>query len=282
LSDTHFGLVLERARALGRAVGAFTCYDLFGLEAVLSAAEARHAPVIVLVSPGSFAGAAGDRLGRALAVAAEDSAIDALVQLDHTSDVEAIARAAAGGLHAVMADGSRLPDPENLDLVHAAWAELDGSGAGVEAELGRVEGDEDRAAATVAGGLTDPAAAREFAAESGVDCLAVSVGNVHGHYEGTPQLDWPLLERLAAEVPVPLALHGASGLPDADVRRAVALGVAKVNVNTELRAAYFARLRGGLFQAEATLDLKGLGEDVVAGVREVVEAKLALIGWEAA
>jgi tagatose 1,6-diphosphate aldolase GatY/KbaY len=86
--------------------------------------------------------------------------------------------------------------------------------------------------------LTDPAEAAAFVRSSGVDCLAVSIGNIHGHYTGAPVLDWERLERLRV-AGAPLALHGASGLPDADVSRAVSSGIAKVNVNTELRAAYF-------------------------------------------
>ena len=114
---------------------------------------------------------------------------------------------------------------------------------------------------------------------SGVDCLAVSIGNVHGHYAGTPALDWARLERLRG-AGAPLSLHGASGLPDADVRRAVSLGVAKVNVNTELRAAYFGALEPASGPRAGALDLQGLGDAVIDAVAEAVGAKLALLGWE--
>ena len=113
---------------------------------------------------------------------------------------------------------------------------------------------------------------------SGVDCLAVSIGNVHGHYASTPALDWERLERLRG-AGAPLALHGASGLPDADVRRAVSLGIAKVNVNTELRAAYFGALGHGLATRAEALDLRGLGEAVTERWRTWSMRKLALLGW---
>jgi tagatose 1,6-diphosphate aldolase GatY/KbaY len=126
--------------------------------------------------------------------------------------------------------------------------------------------------------LTDPAEAAAFVRSSGAGCLAVSIGNVHGHYAGAPALDWERLERLRG-TGAPLALHGASGLPDADVSRAVSLGIAKVNVNTELRAAYFGALDAGVGARAEALDLRGLGEDVIDAVAAAVGAKLALLGW---
>ena len=121
--------------------------------------------------------------------------------------------------------------------------------------------------------------AQEFLEQSGVECLAVAVGNVHGHYSGTPKLDWQRLEEIRGRIPVPLSLHGASGLPEGDLRRAVSLGVAKFNVNTELRAAYFGFLEDELGHEAATLNLKSLGDGVVEAVQGVVEAKLSAFGW---
>jgi tagatose 1,6-diphosphate aldolase GatY/KbaY len=278
VTGTRFASVLAEAADAGRAVGAFTCYDLLGFEAVARAAQARAAPVIVLVGPGSFAAAGGGRLVAAFRAAAATAGVPVLIQLDHVADRELIARAAAAGVDAVMADGSRLPDDENLAFSTAVAEQLRPLGIAVEAELGRVEGDEDLAAQAAAGALTDPGAAATFVRASGVGCLAVSIGNVHGHYAGTPALDWERLERLR-DAGAPLALHGASGLPDADLRRAMSLGIAKVNVNTELRAAYFGALGSVGAYAEG-LDLRGLGEAVIDAVADTVEAKLALLGWE--
>jgi tagatose 1,6-diphosphate aldolase GatY/KbaY len=274
---TRFASVLADAAQAGRAVGAFTCYDLLGVEAVVRAAQARAAPVIVLVGPGSFAAEGGGRLVAAFRAAAAEAAVPVLIQLDHVADRELIGRAADAGVDAVMADGSRLPDEENLAFSAAVAEQLRPLGVAVEAELGRVEGDEDLAAQAAGGALTDPGEAAAFVRASGVGCLAVSIGNVHGHYAGTPALDWERLERLRG-AGAPLSLHGASGLPDADVRRAVALGIAKVNVNTELRAAYFGALDSAGVHAEG-LDLRGLGEAVIEAVAEAVGAKLAVLGW---
>jgi tagatose 1,6-diphosphate aldolase GatY/KbaY len=278
MTDTRFGTVLVDAAAEGRAVGAFTCYDLLGFEAVVRAAQARAAPVIVLVGPASFAARGGERLLAAFRAAAAQARVPVLIQLDHAADRELIERAAAAGVDAVMADGSRLPYEENLAFSAAVAQELRPLGIAVEAELGRVEGDEDLAAQAAGGALTDPDEAAAFSGASGVDCLAVSIGNVHGHYASTPVLDWERLERLRG-TGAPLSLHGASGLADADVNRAVSLGIAKVNVNTELRAAYFGALGSGVGVRAEALDLRGLGEAVIEAVADVVGAKLALLGW---
>jgi tagatose 1,6-diphosphate aldolase GatY/KbaY len=278
MSETRFGSVLAEAAAEGRAVGAFTCYDLLGFEAVVRAAHARAAPVIVLVGTGSFAARGGERLIAAFRAAAAQARVPALVQLDHAADRELIERAAAAGVDAVMADGSRLSYEENLAFSAAVAQKLRPLGIAVEAELGRVEGDEDLARQTAGGTLTDPHEAAAFCRASGVDCMAVSIVNVHGHYSRAPVLDWERLERLRV-VGAPLSLHGASGLADADVSRAVSLGIAKVNVNTELREAYFDALRSGLATRAEALDLRGLGEAVIESVAEAVTAKLALLGW---
>src|SRR5262249_24407173 len=152
------------------------------------------------------------------------SSVEVIMQLDHVSDRDAISRAADAGFGAVMADGSKLPFDDNVALARFAVDAVARLGVGVEAELGRVEGDEDRACTTVRGSLTDPDEVAAFAARTGVDCLAVAVGNVHGRYLGVPRIDWSRLEEIVSLAGVPLALHGASGLPDHVVRRAVAAG----------------------------------------------------------
>jgi ketose-bisphosphate aldolase len=278
-TETRFGEILRRAQETGRAVGAFTCYDLLGFEAVVRAAESYRAPVIVLVSPSSFRAAGGERLVRAFGAAANASSVEVLVQLDHAGDERLLERATDCGVEAVMADGSKLPFAENLAFVRSVVGSMRPRGVGVEAELGRVEGHEDEAGETLSGETTEPSEAEEFVKQSGVDCLAVAVGNVHGHYSGTPELDWGRLEEVRGRISAPLSLHGASGLPEADLDRAISLGVTKFNINTELRTAYFRRLGEDLGVKAATVNLKSLGDGVVAAVQEVVEAKLSAFGW---
>jgi tagatose 1,6-diphosphate aldolase GatY/KbaY len=273
-------LLSEHARTR-TAIGAFTCYDLEVARAVLAAAAGRDVGVVLLISRDAFAGEGGDQLFAGVRAAAERSPARACVQLDHVSDLELIAAAFELGAGAVMADGSRSPFDENVALVQEAKRRADGFGAAVEAELGHVAGGEDVAAATEAGGLTDPAEAERFIAATDVSCLAVSIGNVHGDYVGQPRLDWGRLAEIESRVSVPLSLHGASGLADADLTRAVGSGVRKVNANTELRDAYLSATREGLDQALDGLRVLDLHLAQTEAVRGLVDRKIAAFTREA-
>jgi ketose-bisphosphate aldolase len=270
--------VLEERRRAGGAAGAFTCYDVTTALAVLRAAESGGAPVILLVSEASFRVREAPLLVAGLLAVAAEARVPVCVQLDHTTDAALVDAALAAPVGAVMADGSRLSHAANVEFVRAVRARSAPLGIGIEAELGHIEGGEDVAAATAAGALTDPEEAAEFVAATGADCLAVSIGNVHGAYASAPSLDWSRLERIRERLgEMPLSLHGASGLPDDDVRKAIALGVCKVNVNTELRACYFAELEARLPETKDGLRLLELDRAVVAAVAAVVEAKLELL-----
>jgi tagatose 1,6-diphosphate aldolase GatY/KbaY len=268
--------LLAAARARDAAVGAFTAYNLETVAATVRAAEARETPVMMLVSAAAFRSSLGRALTGALVAAADGAAVPCCVQLDHVSDLDTMRMALELGCGALMADGSKLPDDENAALVRAAVELATAHGAHVEAELGRIEGDEEVASATRAGALTDPGQAA-FMAETGAACLAVSIGNVHGTYAAPPQLDWPRLAAIAEAVDVPLSLHGASGLNDADVRRCVAGGVRKVNVNTELRRRHFAVLRDHVAEFERGSRMLALGELLAEYVADVVERKLDIL-----
>lgn len=273
---TPFRELLDERRAAGAAAGAFTCYDVTTALAVVQAAEARNVPVVVLVAEASFRAPSGRLLLPALLAVADTARVPACVQLDHVADDALIDAALSSGIGAVMAAGSKLPDAENASFVSAVRRR---SGVvGVEAELGHIEGGEDVAAATLAGALTDPKEAEAFVAATRCDCLAVSVGNVHGRYAAPPRLDWERLDAIRESVDVPLSLHGASGLSDDDVRRAIALGVCKVNVNTELRERYVRQLELGLPAARDGLRLLDLDAGVIDAVARIVVAKLDLLG----
>jgi tagatose 1,6-diphosphate aldolase GatY/KbaY len=268
-------LLAERRRATA-AVGAFTCYDVTTAFGVLRAAGERRLPVILLLGEASFRHADGRLLLAALLTIARDAQARTCVQLDHVADRQLIAEAFAAGAGAAMADGSKLPVAQNAELVRAVRSTAP-PGAGIEAELGHVEGGEDIASATAAGALTVPDEAAAFVRENEIDCLAVSIGNVHGAYARRPRLDWERLERVRDAVgDVPLSLHGASGLPDDDVRRAITLGVCKVNVNTEIRATYLQELDARLPDVREGLRLLELERAVVAAVAEKAGAKLEL------
>jgi ketose-bisphosphate aldolase len=271
-----FAEMLGVARRRGTAVGAFTCYDAESAAGVLSAAAGR--PVVLLVSAGLVTGPGGDLLAAALRAMAERVAAPVCLELDHAHEIDAIRAGCELGFGAVMADGSHLSRDANVELVLAARAIAEPLGIAVEAEIGLVTGDEEVAVPADSGALTEPAEAERFARDAGPDCLAVAIGNVHGVYRGLPRLDLARLRRIAARVDVPLALHGGSGLPDAEVRGAVAAGIAKVNVNTELRQAYLARTERELPAALDGARLLALHRAQSDAVRTVTERKLELMG----
>jgi tagatose 1,6-diphosphate aldolase GatY/KbaY len=267
--------LLAERRSHRAAIGAFTSYDLETATGVLGAAEDADVPVIVLISREAFAGPEGRHLLTALVAAARAARVSCCVQLDHVADLELMERALELGCGAVMADGSRLEFERNRALVRSAVELAQRYGAHVEAELGHVAGGEDVALAAQVGKLTDPDEAALLVSETGVACLAVSIGNVHGAYAAPPRLDWARLEAIRSATAVPLSLHGASGIPEADVREAISLGVAKVNVNTELREAYLAaseRHLGAVRVGARLLELHARQREAVGAV---AAAKLA-------
>jgi tagatose 1,6-diphosphate aldolase GatY/KbaY len=275
---TPFRELLDERRTARAAAGAFTCYDVTTALGVVRAAEIRDVPVILLVSEASFCGPDSRLLMPALSAVATAAKIPACVQIDHLADPSRIDAALASGVGAVLADGSRLPTEENAAFVRNA-VDAARAGVGIEAELGHIEGGEDVAAAAGAGRLTDPDEAAAFVTNTGVDCLAVSIGNVHGTYASTPQLDWERLARIREAVgDLPLSLHGASGLPPADVRHAISLGICKVNVNTEIRRRYLDELASSLPGVLPGMRLLELEAALIAAVAEAAGKTLDLLG----
>lgn len=237
------------------AVPAFTCYDFTTALAVVAAAEESGRGVILLVAPKTAGTPAGLRLIAALRALADDASEPVCVQLDHASDLAVIRDAVDAGADAVLVDGSSLPFEENIALVQEAREVLAAKGAAdvvIEAELGGLAGDEDKAFSAdsanmnagghAAAGLTDSSQVEEFVSRTGAQLLAVAVGNVHGKYKGEPQLRWDILQDIAVRTRVPLVLHGASGIPAEELVKAASMNVGKVNFNTELRTGILATL----------------------------------------
>jgi tagatose 1,6-diphosphate aldolase GatY/KbaY len=258
------------------AVPAITCYGASTAVSVVEAAETAGLPVVVLVPPRLSAATEGLRTIRAMRAIADSAAVPVSVQLDHATDPHLIEAALGAGVDAVLADGSNLPSADNAAFVRTI-RELSGPDITVEAELGSIAGDEDRATAIDpdAAGMTDPGEVAEFVERSGCDLLAVAVGNVHGRYRGRPLIDRPRLALIHAVSPVPLVLHGASGLPQDDLVRAGSAGIGKVNVNTELRGAVLEALEEGLVPArEAGDDVAALTEARADATRRLTTSVL--------
>lgn len=244
---TRLDHLVTAALQQGSAVPAFTCYDFTTALAVVGAAEDAGRGAILLVAPKTAATANGLRLIAALRGLADAASVPVAVQLDHATDLKVMADAVAAGADSVLADGSSLPYEDNIALVREARAVL-GADVVLEAELGGLAGDEDRAfgaseAGVAVAGLTDSAQVEDFVARTGAELLAVAVGNVHGKYKGEPQLRWDVLQDIAVRTHIPLVLHGASGIPAGELVKAAAMNVGKVNFNTELRTGVLSTLQ---------------------------------------
>lgn len=183
------------------------------------------------------------------------------------------------GIRSVMIDGSHLPFAQNIAKVAEAVALCHRYGASVEAELGRLGGQEDDLIVDSADSFfTDPAAAREFVTATGIDSLAVAIGSAHGLYQGEPKLDFERLALIREHVDIPLVLHGASGIPEAMVKRAISLGVCKVNVATELKIAFADAVKSYFAQHPDANDPRKYIVPGKLAMKEVVAEKIRICG----
>ena len=269
--------LLHDAMAGGYAIGAFNVYNLEGARAVIKAAEAQHSPAMLQIHPSALQHGGAPLVALCLE-AARPAVVPIAVHLDHSACATDIGDALAAGITSVMADGSHLPYADNIAFTRHIVSVAHARQAAVEAELGRLSGTEDGLTIPeYEAKLTDPGQAVDFVTQTGIDALAVCIGNVHGRYRGAPRLDFDRLAAIHQAVSVPLVLHGASGLPEAMVHQAITLGVCKFNVNTEVREAYIGALRQDL-QAPASPDLVDLMQHAEDAMQAVVADKLRLFG----
>lgn len=226
-------------------VGAFNVITIEHAEAIVAGAEAAGRPVILQISENAVRFHHG-RLAPIAAAArsiAEASTVPVGLHLDHVESDELLAQAARNGFGSVMYDASKLPYEQNVARTAAAVAACHAEGLWVESELGEVGGKD---GAHAPGARTDPQEAAAYVAATGVDALAVAVGSSHAMNTRTARLDQELIVRLAAAVPVPLVLHGSSGVPDDELIAAVRGGMVKINIGTALNVAFTAAVRSTL------------------------------------
>ncbi|MEJ8777025.1 class II fructose-bisphosphate aldolase [Pseudogracilibacillus sp. ICA-222130] len=227
------------------AVGQFNINNLEYTQAILEAAEEENSPVILGVSEGAARYMGGYKVAVAMTKAIMEESnitVPVAIHLDHGSSFEACAKAIQAGFTSVMIDASSKPLEENIATTSKVVELAHFHDVSVEAELGIVGGQEDD---VIADGViyADPAECVRLVNETNIDCLAPALGSVHGPYKGEPNLGFEEMEEISNKTDVPLVLHGGTGIPLKDIQRAISLGTAKINVNTENQIQQTAKIR---------------------------------------
>ena len=251
---TTLHTVLDEARQEGRGVAAFNVIHLEHAEALTAAAEQAGLPVVLQISENTvaFHGSLAP-VAAATRVLAERAAVPVVLHLDHAVSEPLVDEALGLGFTSVMFDGSRLGDDQNRERTRAVAERCHAAGASVEAELGEIGGKD---GVHAPGARTRPEDAEAFARDTGVDALAVAVGSSHAMTERTARLDLELIAQIHSRVPVPLVLHGSSGVADGGLVAAVRAGMTKVNIATHLNSVFTAAVRGRLGEDPALVDTR--------------------------
>ena len=271
--------LLGVARKNRFAVPAFNVSDFAMMQGLFEVSEAEQAPLLVAIHPDELTHVGVD-LVVAVLHRARRSSVPVAVHLDHGSGYDQVLTAIQAGFTSVMIDGSMLPYEENVALTRRVVDAAHAVGLSVEGELGTIGKTDDEAeAGTDAIIYTDPDQAADFVEATGVDSLAVAIGTCHGIYPAwmKPELKLDLLERIAARVDVPLVLHGGSNNPDAEMAAAVAHGVGKVNISSDIKVAYHQKMREVL--ADPGLrEPNSIQPACVAAMKTVAAQKIDLFG----
>lgn len=241
--------MLIKARREGYAVPAFNIHNLETIQTVIEAAVEMKSPVILAATPGTMNYAGRAYIQAIAEVAAQENEIPIALHLDHHETLESIEESLKLGTKSVMIDGSHNSFEENIELTKTVVELAHSYGATVEAELGKLVGQEDDLIVEAKdAAYTDPETVVEFVERTGVDTLAVAIGTGHGVYETKPDLDFERLETIKNLIGIPIILHGASGISKEDVQKCIALGCAKVNISTELKIPFSTALRQFLIE----------------------------------
>ncbi|WP_374018286.1 class II fructose-bisphosphate aldolase [Paenibacillus thiaminolyticus] len=231
--------MLQAAREQGFGITAFNVHTLEMLQAVVEAAEDTQSPLILQTTVGTVKHLDPEYIVAAATTAAKLSSVPIALHLDHCTDYDLIVRCIRAGYTSVMIDASMHPYNDNVRMTQEVVRVALAAGVNVEAELGKVGGVEDDIVVEEEDArLAVPEECAAFVAATGVPTLAPAIGTAHGIYKGEPKIAFDRLEQIAKQVSVPLVLHGGSGIPEDQVKRCVKLGMAKMNVATELRIAF--------------------------------------------
>jgi len=289
------------ARRNGYGVGAFNVNNLEAVLSVVEAAAEEKSPAIVAVTPSAIKYAGLPYISKIARTAAELAPIPLSLHLDHGEDFETASKCVGAGFTSVMIDGSHLKFEDNISLTKRVVDVAHPKGVSVEAELGRLAGVEESTVEEKDAILTDPAVAKDFVERTGVDTLAVAIGTSHGAYKfkAEPKLDFERLKLISKNVSLPLVLHGASsvpawiiekaakygaelggakGIPEENIQKAISLGIAKINIDTDLRLAWTATVREVLANSPKEFDPRKILGPAKEAMKQVVKGKMKLFG----
>lgn len=261
--------LLKRAEEKNIGCGAFSVGNMEMVKGAIRAAEELDTPIILQIAEVRLKHSPLHLMGPMMVQAAKEAKVDVAVHLDHGLTLETVDQALELGFTSVMLDASTLPFEENIEKVKAVVKKAAAYGATVEAELGLVGGSED---GSCDHGIrcTDPDDAVVYARETGIDALAVAIGNAHGNYPVAPTLAFDVLEEIHKKVEIPLVLHGGSGITDKDFQRAISLGIRKVNIATASFNSLTAYTEA-YFQTPGSHNFFDLNEAMVQGTYENVK-----------
>ncbi|NGQ95530.1 class II fructose-1,6-bisphosphate aldolase [Brevibacillus sp. SYP-B805] len=270
---------LEDVKKHKYAVGQFNLNNLEFTQAITEAAKEEKSPVIFGVSEGALKYMGLDYTVAIAKAAAERAGVPVALHLDHGSSFDVVMKCIRAGFSSVMFDGSHYPLEENIRLTKKVVEAAHAVGVSVEGELGTIGGVEDDLSVDEEdAALANPAEAIRFWEETQVDYLAIAVGTAHGMYKGEPKIRFDIIEEVASNIGAPIVLHGGSGVPDESIRKAIAAGVGKINVNTENQVACTETIRKILAAKPNEIDPRKYLGPAREAIKEVVIGKMRLFG----
>ncbi|MFZ2755513.1 MAG: ketose-bisphosphate aldolase [Atopobiaceae bacterium] len=255
------------------AIPHFNVWNAEMLMGVMDAAEELNAPVIISFGTGFVGNTSFEDFSAMMVSMAKAATVPVITHWDHGRSMEIVQNAYNHGMNSVMRDASALPFEENIREIREVVDYFHPRGIPVEAELGHVGNETVYEEALAEYAYTDPSQAAEFVERTQCDSLAVAIGNVHGVYSSEPKLNFDVVEKVRDAVNVPLVLHGASGIGDEDIKTAISLGIAKINIHTELCLAAMDAVH-----AHADATFLELEREIRASVKKRAEEKIVLFG----
>lgn len=273
--------MLEKAKTDRHGIVAFNVHSFDSIFWVLEAAAELNSPVILQTTMGTVKQLGAKNIVQVVKAASEHYNTPTGLHLDHCTDFEVIKEAIRAGYTSVMIDASMYPFEENVARTTEVIKLAKSLGVNVEAELGKVGGVEDDIVVDEKDAQKAvPIDCKQFVEMTGVPTLAPAIGTAHGIYKGRPNIDFDRIAEIAKIVDVPLVLHGGSAVPDEDVRRCVSLGMAKVNVSTELKNAYSEAIRNHFETCPESLDPRAYLQKAKDAAKEMVKSKIRMVGSE--